>query len=185
MPPNKGTPSKKFGPKLLLGTAVVTAFIAAWEGGKAPNGDSVVYADTLAQGLPTVCSGLTPHVSFAPMIVGEKWSAAKCAEEEQKAIMIVQANLEKCFTQAPPQSVFDAATSHAWNNGVSATCTSKAMQAWNGGAWDLGCRRLAFSDAGSRVWSYVPDGKGGYKFVQGLANRRDAEYMLCLSGRKP
>ena len=91
----------------------------------------------------------------------------------------------------PPQSVFDAATSHAWNNGTAATCGSLAMQAWNAGNWELGCRRLAFSDGGSRVWSYVktgkmlPNGRPEYRFVQGLANRRDAEYQLCLTGKQP
>jgi GH24 family phage-related lysozyme (muramidase) len=62
------------------------------------------------------------------------------------------------------------------------------MALWNAGEWDYGCRRLAYADDGKRVWSYVktgkvlPNGKPEYKFVQGLANRRDAEYKLCLTG---
>lgn len=187
-PSRKGTPSKKFGPGLLLGTVAVAAFIGIWEGGKDRDGSSVAYADKLAGGLPTVCAGLTRHITSTPIVVGERWSAEKCLAEEQKAITTVQLRLEQCFNRMPPQSVFDAATSHAWNNGTSATCGSLAMQAWNAGNWDLGCRRLAFSDSGSRVWSYVktgkmlPNGKPEYRFVQGLANRRDAEYQLCLTG---
>lgn len=190
-PSRKGTPSKKFGPGLLLGTAAVVAFIGTWEGGKDRDGSSVAYVDELAGGLPTVCAGLTRHVTKTPIVVGERWSAEKCLAEEQKAITAVQLQLEQCFRVMPPQSVFDAATSHAWNNGVSATCGSLAMQAWNAGNWELGCRRLAFSDGGSRVWSYVktgkmlPNGKPEYRFVQGLANRREAEYHLCLTGIQP
>lgn len=187
-PQSKGKPSKKFGPGLLLGTVAVAAFIGVWEGGKDRDGSSVAYADKLAGGLPTVCAGLTRHITSTPIVVGERWSAEKCLAEEQKAITAVQLRLEQCFNHMPPQTVFDAATSHAWNNGTAATCGSLAMQAWNRGDWQLGCRRLAFSDGGSRVWSYVktgrmlPNGKPEYKFVQGLANRRSAEYQYCLTG---
>ena len=190
-PSRKGTPSKKFGSGLLLGTALVAAFIGIWEGGKDRDGSSVAYADKLAGGLPTVCAGLTRHVTTTPIVVGQRWSAEKCAAEEQKAITAVQLRLERCFRFMPPQSVFDAATSHAWNFGTPNTCGSSAMRAWNSGDWDRGCRRLAFSDDGDRVWSYVktgkilPNGKPEYHFVQGLANRRDAEYQLCLTGEQP
>lgn len=190
-PQSKDTPSKKFGPGLLLGTVAVAAFIGVWEGGKDRDGSSVAYADKLAGGLPTVCAGLTRHVTSTPIVVGERWSAEKCLAEEQKAITAVQLRLEQCFNLIPPQTVFDAATSHAWNNGTTATCGSLAMQAWNRGDWQLGCRRLAFSDGGSRVWSYVktgrilPNGKPEYKFVQGLATRRSAEYQYCLTGVRP
>lgn len=181
-------PSRKFGPGLLLGTVAVTAFIGVWEGGKTPDGASVAYADHLAGGLPTVCAGLTRHTTDLPVVVGERWPAEKCLSAEQRALAELQLRLERCFTVIPPQAVFEAATSHAWNNGVSATCGSQAMQAWSVGEWRLGCRRLAFSDAGRRVWSYVktgktlPDGKPEYRFVQGLANRREAEYRMCTAG---
>ncbi len=183
----KPIPSKKFGPKLMLGAAALVAFLAVWEGGKGAGGDSVVYADQLAGGLPTVCNGLTKHVTPTPIIVGEKWSADKCVAEEHKALMSMQRKLETCFTTAPPQSVFNMASSHAWNFGYSATCGSLAMQAWNRGEWELGCRRLAYSDGGDPVWSYVStgrviDGKPEKKFVRGLANRRQAEFKECVKG---
>lgn len=186
--PRSGIPSGRFGPGLLLGTVAVAAMIGVWEGGKSPDGSSVAYADRLARGLPTVCAGLTRHVTTTPIVVGERWPAAKCLAEERRAVMVLQRQLEKCFTIQPPQSVFDAATSHAWNNGVGATCSSLAMQAWRAGNWATGCRRIAFSDSGRRVWSYVrtgrtlPDGRPEMKFVQGLANRRDAESAHCMSG---
>ena len=168
------TPAKKGG--LVFGSAALLAFLALWEGRV-----YTVYADKLAGGLPTVCTGITRHVTDTPIVVGDKWSAAKCEAEERAALAKVQAQLIRCFALPPPQSVFDAATSHAWNLGAGATCGSAAMKAWNRGEWILGCRRIAFADNGRRVWSYVKT-VTGYKFVEGLANRRDAEYQMCIEG---
>ena len=183
----KTTPSKKFGPQLVLGAAALVAFLGVWEGGKDSTGDSVVYADPLAGGIPTVCNGLTRHVTSTPIVVGEKWSAEKCATEEHKALVSMQLKLETCFNRLPPQNVFNMASSHAWNFGWTATCGSQAMKAWNQGDWEAGCRRLAFSDGGTPVWSYVKtgrtvNGKPEMKFVRGLANRRQAEFKECVKG---
>ena len=183
----KPVPSKKFGPKLVLGAAALAAFLAVWEGGKGGDGSSRVYEDKLANNIPTVCNGLTRHVTSTPIIVGEMWSAEKCAAEENRALINMQLKLETCFTTAPPQNVFNMASSHAWNFGYFATCGSLAMQAWNRGEWELGCRRLAYSDGGDPVWSYVStgrviDGKPEKKFVRGLANRRQAEFKECVKG---
>ena len=183
----KPIPSKKFGPKLVLGSAALVAFLAVWEGGKTGKGDATVYADKLAGGIPTVCNGLTKHVTSTPIIVGETWSAEKCELEERRALINMQLKLETCFTRLPPQSVFDMASSHAWNFGWGATCGSQAMKAWNAGDWALGCRRLAYSDGGQPVWSYVKtgryiNGKPEMKFVRGLANRRQAEFKECVKG---
>lgn len=170
--------------KLVLCSAALLAFLGVWEG----NAEYTVYADKLAGGLPTVCKGLTKHITRTPIVVGEEWSSAKCEKEERAAVTRVQTRLLRCFDPfPPPQSVFDMATSHAWNLGVGATCGSAAMKAWNRQEWQLGCRRLAFSDDGRRAWSYVKtgkklsNGKPEHKFVQGLANRRSAEYAACVS----
>lgn len=174
-------PRRKY-PALIFGSAAVVAFVAMWEGGVNRDGSSRAYADQLAGGIPTVCGGLTRHVTTTPIVVGEVWPAEKCKREERAALMQVQSQLEQCFQRLPPQSVFDAATSFAWNLGVPATCGSAAMRAWNAGDWALGCRRMARADSGRRVWSFVRTGPdpGDMRFVQGLANRRDAEVKLCL-----
>jgi|SRR5215217_163588 len=175
----------RLGGSLVLASGAVFAFLNVWEPDKKDPG--LVYADKLAGDLPTVCNGITKHVTVLPVVVGERWAPEKCAREEAAAIVRLQERLVQCFTKLPPQEVFDMATSHAWNNGVANTCTSLAMAAWNNGQWDLGCRRISRSDAGKYVWSYVktgrklPDGKPEYKFVQGLANRRDAETKNCLA----
>lgn len=189
-PPAGPIPSSKFGPKLVLGSAAVIALIAAFEGGLDKFGGSRVYADKLAGGLPTVCSGLTRYVTDTPIVVGDYWPADKCKAETRTAIVKVQRELERCFTVLPPQSVFDAATSHAWNNGVPLTCASGAMRAWRVGDWRLGCKRIAFNDSGRRAWAYVKTGKvvngrPEYVFVQGLANRRDREYAHCMGDVRP
>lgn len=168
---------------LVLASAGVMAFLGFWES----SGDRVltVYADKLAQGLPTVCNGLTRHITRTPIIVGETWTTAKCEAEEAAAVAKVQASLLRCFRVTPPQEVFDAATSHAWNLGVGATCGSGAMEMWNRGDWSNGCRRIYISDGGRPVWSYAwtgkyVNGRKQMKFVQGLANRRQAEYRYCI-----
>lgn len=175
------TKTKAGGGALVLASAGLMAFLGIWEG----NGQYTVYADKLAGGLPTVCRGITKHVTKTQVIVGQVWAREKCEAEEKAAVFVLQSKLLDCFTAAPPQRVFDAATSHAWNNGLSATCGSLAMQSWKAGDWATGCRRIYQSDTGKAVWSYVKtglyiNGKPEYKLIQGLANRRLAEYNYCM-----
>lgn len=165
----------------MAASASLFAFLGVWESG--PTRVLTVYPDKLAGGIPTVCDGLTRHVTSTPIIVGERWTNEKCEAEQTAAIIRVQQQLAKCFKLPPSQTVFDMASSHAWNLGVSATCGSGAMAAWNRGEWELGCRRLARGDDGRLVWSFTSsvgrDGKKVYTFVQGLANRRAAESATC------
>lgn len=163
---------------LVFGSVAAMAFLGVWEPAK--NDPGLVYADPLASGLPTVCKGLTKHVTTTPVIVGEHWAPAKCEREERAAVVAVQRQLLQCFRLTPPQSVFDAATSHAWNFGASKTCMSSAMQAWNEGHWELGCRRLQQADSGRLIWSSTKV-NGKYVFVRGLANRRAAERAMCTA----
>ena len=112
----------------------------------------------------------------------ECWSDEKCEAEERAAVVDVQQRLAPCFKRAPSQAVFDMATSHAWNLGPTATCSSGAMAAWNRGQWALGCQRIARGDDGSFVWSYTCKTVSGQRqctFVQGLANRRANEAQTC------
>lgn len=168
------------GGSLILAGAGLLAFLGKWEG----TGQNVVYPDKLAGGLPTVCKGLTRHVTDTPIIVGERWSDEKCATEEERAVKRVQVRVGLCFKLLPPQDVFEAAGSHAWNFGTAATCSSGAMAAWNRGEWLRGCQRLSRGDDGTLVWSFASrvDPKTGqkvYTFVQGLANRRADETRYC------
>ncbi len=168
------------GATLVAGSPFLMGFLQKWESGKARV--LVVYADKLAGGLPTVCNGLTRHVTSTPIVVGERWTEAKCEVEEQAAVTGMQQRLAPCFTRAPNQMVWDMASSHAWNLGPAATCGSGAMAAWNRGQWALGCQRIARGDDGTLVWSYTCKTVADQRqctFVQGLANRRADEAATC------
>lgn len=187
-PSSTRTAVTRGGATVALATAALTAFLATWESGPKPQ--LVVYADSVANGVPTVCDGLTRAVTSVPIIVGERWTEEKCAQVQSDALVRMQRQLAGCFTfRGPvPQAAFDMASSHAWNNGAPNTCSSLAMEAFNRGEWELGCRRLSQSDAGRPVWSSVrtgktlPNGQPEFRFVQGLANRRGAETRECLKG---
>lgn len=181
--PGKVTFIAALGGTLIFGSVAVREFGEKWESG----GDRVltVYADKLAGNIPTVCDGLTRHVTDTPIVVGQKWTDEKCEREEMAARTKLQLQLIRCYDRLPPQSVFDMASDHAWNNGVPGTCGSQAMKAWNKGEWEIGCRRMVFSVSGKRVWAYtktgrkLPNGKPEYRFVQGLANRGDDRLRVC------
>lgn len=172
----KGAAIVVAGATLAAASPWVVDFISKWE--RDPRKPTTVYADKLANGLPTVCSGITKHVATVPVIVGEVWTEEKCKEQETQALTRVQLTLAKCFTRPPPQSVFDSATSHAWNFGDDKTCGSEAMKQWNLGNYALGCELLAYQyDGTTPNWSYVNG-----KFYRGLHNRRKAEMENCLKG---
>lgn len=168
----------------LLSPALV-AHLQQWESGKARV--LVVYPDKLAGGIPTVCNGLTRHVTRTPIVVGERWTEEKCVVEEANALERVQRDLLPCFKRLPPPSVLDMASSHAWNLGAQSTCGSGAMDAWNRGEWEQGCQRISRGDDGRMVWSFTSridpaTGKKVFTFVQGLANRRQDETAKCQEG---
>jgi GH24 family phage-related lysozyme (muramidase) len=160
---------------LWLGSDDVRNIIEKWESGS--NRVLVVYADKLAGGLPTVCNGLTRHVTTTPIVVGERWTDEKCEAHEAAVTHTVQRELSKCFKRKPPQKVFDSGSSHSWNFGVGRTCGSESMRQWNAGNWAYGCLLLAYTPQGKPNWS-----SAGGQFYPGLFNRRKDEMQLCLSG---
>jgi GH24 family phage-related lysozyme (muramidase) len=170
----------KFGVVLTLASAGLMAFLGRWETDHRAPGR--VYADQLAGGLPTVCKGITKHVSPYPVVLGDWWSDERCAEVERMVTERGQLKLLDCFKVRINQHQFDAFTSHSHNFGVGATCASRAMGLTNAGRAADGCRALSHGPDGSPVWSSVKDRNGGYVFVRGLYNRRKSETALCLKG---
>lgn len=165
---------------IALASAPLVFFLGTWEG----NGHNTVYADKLAGGLPTVCKGITRFTSPYPVVVGDYWSPAKCAEVEQLVIRKTQLELAKCITNPNVgQNPFDALTSHGHNFGVTSTCASRAVALINAGRIAEGCNALAWApDGKTPVWAFVTDAKGQKRFVPGLHNRRLAESRLCAEG---
>lgn len=168
----------KGGAVVVLASASVMAFLHQWEdGGKTQN---VVYADKLAGGLPTACNGITKHVTDVPVVVGDYWPDAKCEEIAERVTEKTQTTLAKCITGKVTQNAFDALTSHSHNFGVGTTCASRAVWLINQGRIAEGCRALSKNDKGEPAWSFVKKPDGSLLYVQGLANRREAETKLCL-----
>jgi len=163
---------------IALVSASLLTFLGTWEG----RGQNTVYADKLARGLPTVCKGITRHTSPYPVVVGDFWSDARCAEMEQLVIGNSQLQLADCITnQQVGQNTFDAMSSHAHNVGVPNTCASRAMGLINAGRIAEGCKALAWGpDGKTPVWAFITDAQGRKQFVKGLHNRRLAEMELCL-----
>jgi len=160
---------------LVLASGTLLAFLGAWEG----KGQTTVYADKLAGGLPTVCKGITRHTSPYPLVIGDYWSDERCEEVERLVIMRGQLQLADCITNpAISQNTFDALYSHAHNFGVPRTCASRAVGLINAGRIAEGCKAIAWaSDGKTPVWAYIGD-----RFINGLHNRRLAEMRLCESG---
>lgn len=164
---------------LALASAGLLTFLGTWEG----QGQNTVYRDKLAQGLPTVCKGITKHTSPYPVIVGDYWSDTRCEEVERLVISKGQLELADCITNSSiNQNTFDALSSHGHNFGNPSTCASRAVVLINMGRVAEGCDALAWGADGRPVWAFVTDFKGNKVFVPGLHKRRLAEVRLCKEG---
>lgn len=161
---------------LTLASPALLDFLKKWEGGA---DGMVAFADTLANGLPTTCYGLTKYVTDEPIIVGEYWPKEKCDRVYEKAIQEVQIDLLSCIEFAPPQTVFDGLSSLAWNVGYVKACNSQSAKYARQGEYKKACDLLATTFSGKPNWSYASG-----QFIQGLYNRRqDNRDNLCLSGQ--
>ncbi|KAB0566594.1 lysozyme [Pseudomonas palleroniana] len=162
---------------IALCSSSLMLFLGTWEG----TGQNTVYADKLAQGLPTVCKGITRYTSPYPVVVGDYWSDARCSEVEQLVTRKGQLQLADCITnQQVGQGTFDALSSHAHNLGTPNTCASRAVALINAGRIKDGCNALAWAaDGKTPVWAYVTTAPGQKEFVRGLHRRRLAEAEMC------
>lgn len=167
---------KWIGSGLTLGSAALLAFLNTWEDGGREG--MTVYADKFANGLPTACYGITKHVTDVPVVVGEFWSKEKCDRVMSVAVTKVQLELLDCMTHEPPQGVFDAVSSLAWNVGAPKACDSQSVKYINSGDYVTGCNLIATKFNGQPNWSYAAG-----VYLQGLQNRRQGERdILCLPG---
>ena len=74
----------------------------------------------------------------------------------------------RCVKVPLSQGEYDAYTSFAFNVGGTAFCASTLVKKLNSGDYQGACAEL-------KRWVYV-DGR----VVQGLVNRREAEYQRCI-----
>lgn len=160
---------------LIMASQPLKDFLTKWEGG----GEGMtVYADKLANGLPTACHGITKHVTDIPIIVGEYWPKEKCDRVRDIALVKVQTELLNCISFRSPQSVFDGLSSLAWNVGYVKACNSQSAKYARKREYKKACNLLAQTFSGKPNWSYASG-----QFVKGLYNRRqDNRDTLCLAG---
>ncbi|WP_235409734.1 lysozyme [Escherichia coli] len=104
------------------------------------------------------------------VIPGKTITERQAAEGLISNVLRVERALEKCVKQQPPQKVYDAAVSFAFNVGTGNACSSTLVKLLNQRRWADACRQLP-------RWVYV---KG--VFNQGLDNRRAREMAWCLKG---
>lgn len=131
-----------------------------------------VYADHLANGIPTRCAGDTNH----SMPVGTKLSSDQCKAINAGTMLEYGSSVLACtdWNHLTPNRLIGL-TLFAVNVGKSGACNSQAFKAINQGAIVDGCNLLARKPDGSPNWS-----NAGGRYVQGLQNRRQAERALCL-----
>lgn len=105
------------------------------------------------------------------VIPGKTITERQAAEGLISNVLRVERSLERCVKQQPPQKVYDAVVSFAFNVGAGNACSSTLVKLLNQRRWADACRQLP-------RWVYV---KG--VFNQGLDNRR-AQDGLVLTGSK-
>lgn len=94
------------------------------------------------------------------VIPGKTITERQAAEGLISNVLRVERVLERCVKQQPPQKVYDAVVSFAFNVGTGNACSSTLVKLLNQRRWADACRQLP-------RWVYV---KG--VFNQGLDNRR-------------
>ena len=172
--PNFGRGVKVVAGLVVGGAAMCGALYQVEDGSQ-----TTVYADKLAGGIPTVCSG---HTDWN-LKVGAKLTQEECGAIDQKTATDYGMAILKCsgHTAEHPvfrdQNEFDAHTLRAVNIGIAGECGSRSMRLLKQGKHDLACDALANGPDGTPVWSYV---NHGTRFVRGLYNRRLFERSLCL-----
>lgn len=125
----------------------------------------VTYTDPV--GIPTVCVGETAkHI-----VMRERFTRDECMVILNDSMRMHMVGLTACIDVPVAPHEAAALVSWSYNIGVNAACNSTLVAKLNAGAppseW---CGELA-------RWIYA---KG--KRLQGLVNRRQAEYNMCMTG---
>ena len=114
--------------------------------------------------VPTYGWGTTDGVKM-----GDTISPDEAIERAYRDITKTETAIHKCVDVPLSQGEYDAFTSLAYNIGTSAFCNSTLVKKLNQRDYAGACQEI-------RRWVYV---KG--KNVQGLVNRREKEYSICMS----
>ena len=155
---SKSTTTKKVGIASVLTLALAVPFIAKWEGL-----ETRTYRDVV--GIPTVCYGDTgPHVQM-----GMQFTEEECRRMLDRRLMQYAIELDRCI--ATPLTPYQGAAvlELGYNVGTPAVCRSTmARMIREGKPASEWCRQL-------KRWVMA-----GGKQYQGLVNRREDSYQMCI-----
>ena len=116
--------------------------------------------------VPTIGFGSTDGVQL-----GDKITVPEALERLRRDVGDAESAIGRCVKVPLSQGEFDAFASLAFNIGSNAFCTSTLVKRLNAGDYDGACAEI-------RRWVYA----GGQK-LEGLVNRREAEYQMCMEGK--
>ena len=140
--------------------AAAAAIVRPWEGL-----EPEVYADIV--GVPTVCYG---HTGKDVLLGQPKRTVAECNRLLEGDLAVAYATVKRCIPEQLPAPTEAALVSFVFNVGPSGVCGSTLQRHMRAGNIAQGCGQLM-------RWVYA-----GGRRVQGLVNRRQAEYRVCMEG---
>jgi lysozyme len=138
----------------LSATALVG--IASWEGFVGQSYQDIV-------GVWTIGFGTTEGVKK-----GQTIDPVKALQRKINDVQKFEGALKQCVNVPLHQYEYDAFLSLAYNIGPGAFCGSTLVRRLNQGDYDAACKEIL-------RWN-----RAGGKVVQGLTNRRQAEYKQCI-----
>jgi len=131
--------------------------IASWEGYR-----STAYIP-IPGDVPTIGFGTTDGVKM-----GDSIDPVKALQRKITDVQKFEGALKQCVTVPLHQREYDSYLSLAYNIGPTAFCNSTLVRLLNQARYEEACTQiLRWNRAGGRV-------------VQGLVNRREAEYKQCI-----
>ncbi len=140
--------------------AAAAAIVKPWEGM-----ETQVYADIV--GVPTVCYG---HTGKDVLLGQPKRTMAECNRLLEGDLATAYAAVKRCIPEPLPAPTEAALVSFVFNVGPSGVCGSTLQRHMRAGNIAQGCGQfMRWVNAGGRR-------------VQGLVNRRTAEYRVCMEG---
>lgn len=139
---------------------IAAGIVRPWEGISRD-----VYPDIV--GVPTVCYG---HTGKDVKLGQPRRTAAECERLLSGDLAVAHAAVKRCIPNALPAPTEAALVSFVFNVGPSGVCGSTLQKRMLAGDLRGGCAQLL-------RWVYA-----GGQYVPGLANRRRAEYRVCMEG---
>jgi len=163
--------------------ALAAPVIVQWEGGLRHDGSAIGYADHLARGLPTACSGLTGRDHLGrPIVVGRVYSAEECNAMLEQQLARRLTEIRACLPSNITAEPLGASLSLAFNIGSANFCRSSASRHFRAGNYAAACDAFMLWNKSASTQREIARGAGPLTVRQGLVNRRTAERALCRRG---